>query len=95
MHVFCGILLQQSELDTTVKRSILHMFVDTHNTGYYVNSYTTKVGIGMEEFMKHLRAGIARKRQEIEDEEAALRQTRKELGTGPASLPFSKRQHGS
>ncbi len=34
MHVFCGILLQQSELDTAVKRSILHMFVDTHNTGY-------------------------------------------------------------
>ena len=91
MHVFCGILLQQSELDTTVKRSILHMFVDTHNTGYYVNSYTTKVGIGMEEFMKHLRAGIARKLQEIEDEEAALRQTRKELGTGPTSLPFSKK----
>ncbi len=91
MHVFCGILLQQSELDTTMKRSILHMFADTRNIGYFVNSYTTKVGIGMEEFMKHLRAGIARKLQEIEDEETALRQTRKEFGTGPTSLPFSKK----
>ncbi len=45
----------------------------------------------MEEFMTNLRSGIARKLQEIEDEEAALRQTRKEIGTGPTSLPFSKK----
>ncbi len=79
------------ELEDTVNHSILHAFVDTHNTGYYVNAYTTKVGIGMEEFMTNLRSGIARKLQEIEDEEAALRQTRKEIGTGPTSWPFSKK----
>ena len=83
--------MQQSELEDTVNHSILHTVVDANNTGYYVNAYTTKVGIGMEEFMTNLRSGIARKLQEIEDEEAALRQTRKEIGTGPTSLPFSKK----
>ena len=48
------------------------MFMDTHNTGFYVNSYTTKMGIGMAEFMQHLRAGIERLLHQISEEETRM-----------------------
>ena len=46
------------EGDLELQKLLLLMFIDTHNTGFYVNSYTTKMGVGMAEFMKHMRAGI-------------------------------------
>ena len=48
------------EEDVELRKLLLLMFMDSHNTGFYVNSDTTKMGIGMAEFMKHLRAGIER-----------------------------------
>ena len=36
----------------------LEAFIDTHNTGFYVNSYTANMGVGMAEFMQHMRAVI-------------------------------------
>ena len=67
------------------------MCMGTHNTGFYANSYTTKIGVGMAEFMKHLRAGIERYEKEIAEEEAALRSNARILGEGPKSLGRGQR----
>ena len=56
------------------------MLMDTHNTNFYVNSYTTKMGVGMADFMKHLRAGIERLQQEISEEEARMASNARRLG---------------
>ena len=80
-----------TDLEKELAKLILLMFVDTHNTGFYVNSYTTKMGVGMAEFMQHLRAGIERLHTQLEDENAKIAAERKRLGTGPKSLGFAKR----
>ena len=79
------------EGDLELQKLLLLMFIDTHNTGFYVNSYTTKVGVGMAEFMKHMRAGIERLEQEIADEETQIRSKARSLGSGPKSLGPTKR----
>ena len=40
------------------------MFVDSHNTGYYINSYTTKVSPGMGNVMEKLLNGVRRLRDQ-------------------------------
>ena len=72
-------------------RLLLLMFVDTHNTGFYVNSYTTKMGVGMAEFMQHLRAGIERLQDQLAAEEAKVAAEAKALGRGPKSLGLARR----
>ena len=67
------------------------MFMDTHNTGFYANSYTTKIGVGMAEFVKHLRAGIDRYGKDIAEEEAQTGSNARILGEGPTSLGRGKR----
>ena len=74
-----------------IRKLIQLMFMDTHNTNYYVNSYTTKMGVGMADFMKHLRAGIERLQQEISEEEARLASVARRFGEGPKSLGCAKR----
>ena len=73
------------EGDLELQKLLLERFIDTRNTGFYVNSYTTKMGVGMSEFMKHLRVGIERSQQEIADQEAQLRRKARFLGSGPKS----------
>ncbi len=77
--------------DKELARLILLMFVDTHNTGFYVNSYTTKMGVGMAEFMQHLRAGIERLQTQLADEDAKVAAEARALGSGPKSLGSAKR----
>ena len=67
------------------------MFTDTHNTGFYVNNYTTKMGVGMAEFMQHLRSGIERLQLQIQLEESKMALEAKTLGSGPRSLGLAKR----
>ena len=38
------------------------MFVDAHNTGFYINSYTTKVAPGMDGVLNQLVKGVRRLR---------------------------------
>ena len=40
------------------------MFVDAHNTGYYVNSYTTKLNPVMDDVLRKLLDGIRRLQSE-------------------------------
>ena len=40
------------------------MFVDAHNTGYYVNSYTTKLNPTMDSVLRNLLDGVRRLQQE-------------------------------
>ena len=40
------------------------MFVDSHNTGYYINTYTTKVNPGMDNVMEKLINGVRRLRDQ-------------------------------
>ena len=47
-----------------VERAVLAMFVDSHNTGYYINSYTTKVNPGMDNVMEKLLNGVRRLRDQ-------------------------------
>ena len=77
--------------DVELRKLLLLMFMETHNTGFYVNSYTTKMGIGMAEFMKHLRAGIERLLQQISEEESRIASDAHKLGSGPKSLGMAKR----
>ena len=79
------------EGDLELQKLLLERFIDTQNTGFYANSYTTKMGVGMSEFMKHLRVGIERLQQEIADQEAQLRRKARFLGSGPKSLGSNKR----
>ena len=74
-----------------LQKLLLERLIDTRNTGVYVNSYTTKMGVGMSEFMKHLRVGIERLQQEIADQEAQLRRKARFLGSGQKSLGSNKR----
>ena len=67
------------------------MFMDTHTTGFYVNSYTTKMGVGMAEFMQHLRTGIERLQDQVAAEEAKMAAEAKALGRGPKSLGLARR----
>ena len=66
-----------------LQKLLLETFIDTHNTGFYVNSYTTKLGVGMSAFMKHLRMDIERLEQDVADQEAQLRRNAHFLGSGP------------
>ena len=43
-----------------VARAASAMFVDAHNTGYYINAYTTKSNPGMDNVMQKLLAGLRR-----------------------------------
>ena len=54
--------------------------------------YTTKMGVGMAEFMKYLRAGVERKLEEIKDEDRRLQEQHKATGTGRQSVAPSKKQ---
>ena len=83
--------LSTSPADQDLAKMLLLMFMDTHNTGFYVNSYTTKMGVGMAEFMKHLREGIERLHKQIAEEEAQMARDAKALGAGPKSLGMAKR----
>ena len=74
-----------------LQKLLLERSIDTRNTGFYVNSYTTNMGVGMSEFMKHLRVGIERLQQEVADQEAQLRREARFLGPGPKSLGSNKR----
>ena len=65
-------LIRARIVDSELQKLILLMFIDTHNTGYYVNSYTTKMGVGMSEFMQHLRAGSERLQQQLAEGEATI-----------------------
>ena len=62
------------EPDSTVhvhlsaERAATAMFVDSHNTGFYINSYTTKVNPGMDGVMDKLTAGLRRLFARWEDE---------------------------
>ena len=47
------------------------MFVDAHNTGYYINSYTTKLNPTMDTVLEKLMAGIRRLQDEQRDADAA------------------------
>ena len=38
-------------LEATADRSSLGLFVDAHNTGYYINNYTTKTNPVMDNFI--------------------------------------------
>ena len=53
-----------ADIREAVERAVLAMFVDSHNTGYYINSYTTKVNPGMDNVMKKLLNGVQRLRDE-------------------------------
>ncbi len=79
------------EGDLELQKLLMLMFMDTHNTGLYVNSYTTTMGVGMAEFMKHMRTGIERLEQEIAEEESKIRSNARALGSGPKSLGPAKR----
>ena len=83
--------LTTSPADQDLAKMLLLMFMDTHNTGFYVNSYTTKMGVGMAEFMKHFREGIERLHKQLAEEEAQMARDRKALGAGPKSLGIAKR----
>ena len=74
-----------------LQKLLLERFIDTRNAGFYVNSYTTNMGDGMSEFMKHLRVGIERLQPAIADQEAQLRREARFLGPGPKSLGSNKR----
>ena len=43
-----------------VARAASAMFVDAHNTGFYINAYTTKSNPGMDNVMQKLLAGLRR-----------------------------------
>ena len=46
--------------DKEMSDSVLSMFVDAHNTGYYINSYTTKTHEGMDNVLRRLLDGLRR-----------------------------------
>ena len=77
--------------DKDLQLMLQQMFIDTHNTGFYVNMYTTKMGVGMAEFMKHLRAGIERVVTELNSEDQKLAAEAKIIGSGPKSVSMAKR----
>ena len=80
-----------TDADKELSKLLLLMFVDTHNTGFYVNSYTTKMGVGMAEFMQHLTKGIERLQDQLAADEAKLAAEAKALGRGPKSLGLARR----
>ena len=46
------------------------MFVDAHNTGYYVNAYTTKLNPTMDDVLRKLLDGVRRLNDEWHKKEA-------------------------
>ena len=70
---------------------LLETFVATHHTGFYVNSYTTKPGALLGEFMQHLRAGLERLHAEFQLEDANAKQEAIETGERKQPIPTSKR----
>ena len=52
-------------------RAALAMFVDAHNTGYYINSYTTKLNPTMDTVLEKLLAGVTRLKEEWREADAA------------------------
>ncbi len=50
------------------------------------------MGVGMAEFMKHLRTGVERKLEEIKAEDRRLQEEHTVTGSGPKWMPPSKKQ---
>ena len=48
------------EILRTASKAALAIFVDAHNTGYYVNAYTTKLNPTMDGVLKRLLDGMRR-----------------------------------
>ena len=70
---------------------LLETFVATHHTGYYVNSYTTKPGALLGEFMKHLRTGLERLHSQFKAEDEQAKQLAAETGTKKKPMAVSRR----
>ena len=50
------------------------IFIDAHNAGYYINSYTTKVNPTMDNVLRRIMEGIRRLQAEWEDKDATQKQ---------------------
>jgi len=60
------------------------IFIDAHNTGFYINSYTTKVNPGMDNVLRRILQGIRRLHSEWEEKAAAEKPSQMNA-TGKAS----------
>ena len=54
----------QERLVQGAERVSLALFVDAHNTGYYINSYTTDLNPTMDNVLRRLLDGVHRLREE-------------------------------
>ena len=82
---------QQKELLKVASRASSDIFVDAHNTGYYINSYTTKLNPGMDNVLEKLLDGVRRLRHEwSESEEAKLRNSSSEVSGDKRKENFRK-----
>ena len=70
---------------------LLEMFIATHHTGYYVNSYTTKPGALLGEFMKHLRVGLERLHLEFQEADEKAKQQAADTGQKKKGTGTSKK----
>ena len=70
---------------------MLEAFVATHHTGFYVNSYTTKPGAMLAEFMLHLRTGLERLHAEFQAEDEQAKQLALETASRKKPVATSKR----
>ena len=59
-----------ASLLSTCAAATKDMFVDAHNAGYYINSYTTKVNPGMDNVMRKIMEGIRNLHNTWNDEAA-------------------------
>ena len=62
-------------------RASIAAFADSINTGFYVNSYTTKQCPTMEGVLENLRQGLERLEAQREEEKADLENKRANLKT--------------
>ena len=65
----------EQEVEAThaaAEKASISMFVDAHNTGYYVNSYTTKLNPSMDNVLRKLLDGVRRLHGQWESEVATV-----------------------
>ena len=63
-------LAEMEKVYTECNRAAHMAFVDNHNAGYYINSYTTKLNPTMDTVMEKLFAGVRRLQEEWRDADA-------------------------